>query len=232
MKIRVYQIDANKDHRNLMFRGYDDAVKTVGSIDESAYKCVYDGYIRAGALEDIYDQLNSEHPIGYNGHSLSVSDVVYIPENEECISSGCYYCDTFGFKRLETFDISKIPPITGHRMLVIEPQKVPYEMIIPDGLEPLQQAVKGYIECTYPFDDNAFVIGNEEAKLIGMEGNRTINGQIYAGPILIAADDGYGGTTDLTDEQIQKYTHEFAVPEVISDAEVANSIRYRIYGFN
>ena len=106
-----------------MFRGYDDAVKTVGSIDESAYKCVYDGYIRAGTLEDIYDQLNSEHPIGYNGHSLSVSDVVYIPENEECISSGCYYCDTFGFKRLETFDISKIQDYDSDDEIVeVEPE--------------------------------------------------------------------------------------------------------------
>ena len=105
-------------------------------------------------------------------------------------------------------------------MLVVEPHKAPYEMMIPDGLEPLQQAVDGYIECTYPFSDNAFVISNEEAKLRGMEGNRRINGQIYAGTFLIAADDGCGDITDLTDEQIAYYTKRFINDEQYTQEEV------------
>ena len=226
MKIKVYQIDEKFDRHNIGFRSYDSVMKTVGRVDPSIYKTVYNGNIDAENLEEIYTICNDDHPVGYNGHSMSVGDVVELEDGS------CHFCDSFGFNELKDFDTEKVAPIIGHKMLVIEPHKEPYEMVIPDGLEPLQQAVRGYIEVTYPFDDNAFVIGNEEAKLIGMEGNRTINGQIYAGPILIAADDGYGGTTDLTDEQIQKYTHEFAVPEVISDAEVANSIKYMIYGFN
>ena len=87
-------------------------------------------------------------------------------------------------------------------MVIVEPGKPAYEGIIGDGLESLQRAVRGMIECTYPFDDNAFVIGNEESKLEGLPGNRRINGGIYAGTILIAADDGCGGTTDLTEEQV------------------------------
>ena len=75
-------------------------------------------------------------------------------------------------------------------MVIVEPHKPAYEALVEDSLESLQRAVKGYIEITYPFDDNAMVIGNEEAKLIGMEGNRRVNGSVYAGPLLIAADDG------------------------------------------
>jgi hypothetical protein len=105
-------------------------------------------------------------------------------------------------------------------------------MTIPDGLDPLQQAVKGYIEATYPFDDNAFIIGNEEAKLIGLEGNRRIGDSIYACTILIVADDGQGGTTDLTDEQIGKYTEMFKTPEDITPEEVQGDLWFRVMGFD
>ena len=72
---------------------------------------------------------------------------------------------------------------------------------------------------------------NEEAKLIGMEGNRRLNGEIYAGPMLIVGDDGVGGTMDLTDEQIAKYTKMFEQLEDISPEEVESSAGFGIYGF-
>jgi hypothetical protein len=182
--------------------------------------------VDAQDLEDVFAVLNFSQPVGYNGHSLSVSDIVEIE------GGGHFYCDTFGFQELKDFDTSKVNPINGYRMLVIEPHKEPYEMVIPEGLEPLQQAVGGWIECTYPFDDNTYVIGNEEAKLIGLEGNRRINGQIYAGTILIAGDDGEGGTMDLTDEQIQHYTEMFKTPEEITPEQVQNDIWYAFIGFD
>ena len=133
---------------------------------------------------------------------------------------GKYYCDTVGFHTLTEFDSSKCQPLEGHRMVIVEPGKPAYGGIIGDGLESLQRAVRGMIECTYPFEDNAFVIGNEESKLEGLPGNRRINGGIYAGTILIVADDGCGGTTDLTEDQVDKYTAMFAEPEEISDEEL------------
>lgn len=226
MKIKVYQIDEKLDRYNTGFRNYDSVMKTSERVDPSIYKTVYNGNIDAENLEEIYTVCNAEHPVGYNGHSMSVGDVVELEDGS------CHFCDSFGFKELKDFDTEKVAPIIGHKMLVIEPHKEPYEMIIPDGLEPLQQAVRGYIEVTYPFDDNAFVIGNEEAKLIGLEGNRKIYGSIYAGNILIAADDGYGGTIDLTKEQIDKYTEMFKNPEDISPEEVQDDMWYRIIGFD
>lgn len=225
MKLKVYQINMDLDKHNTAFLSYDNAIKTAGIIDSSIYKCVFDGNIEANDLEQVFEILNENHPVGYNGHSLSVSDIV---ETETEI----YFCDTIGFKKLKDFDSSKCEPIIGHKMLVIEPHKVPYEMVIPDNLEALQQAVQGYIECTYPFDDNVFVIGNEEAKLIGLEGNRHINKEIYAGNLLLAADDGYGGTMDLTEDQIHKYSERFKTPESISPEEIQNSVWYKITDFN
>ena len=226
MKIKVFQVDPARDQHNTLFRSYDSAMKSAGRIDPSIYKTVFAGNVEAEDLEDVFAALNFSQPVGYNGHSLSVSDIVEIE------GGGHHYCDTFGFQELKDFDASKVEPINGYRMLVIEPHKAPYEMVIPDGLEPLQQAVGGWIECTYPFDDNTYVVGNEEAKLIGLEGNRRINGQIYAGTILIAGDDGEGGTMDLTDEQIQKYTEMFKTPEDITPEEVQNDIWFAFVGFD
>ena len=141
---------------------------------------------------------------------------------------GFHFCDSFGFKKLDDFDSTQAEPITGHRMLVVEPHKEPYEMVIPEGLEPLQQAVGGIIDCTYPFDDNTFVISNDEAKCMGLDGNRRIYGSIYAGVFLIAADDGYGGTADLTDEQVEKYTEMFREPEDISPEEVQDDMGFTV----
>ena len=231
MRIKVYQVESRLDSKGVKFCSYDSAMKLASVIDPSIYECVFDGNLEASHLEDVFEALNCEHPVGYRGHSLSVSDIVEVLESTDEVDIGCYYCDSLGFKELSDFDTSKIEPISGCRMLVIEPHKAPYEMLIPDNLDGLQQAVRGLIECTYPFDDNAFVIGNDEAKLIGMEGNRRILGEIYAGPILIAADDGHGGTKDLTDEQIEKYTKMFEHPEEISPNEVSRNVGFTIYGF-
>ena len=226
MRIKVYQIDDKLDRYNIGFCSYDAVMSIAGKIDPGIYKTVYDGNLDAKDLEAIYTLCNIDHPVGYNGHSMSVGDVVELEDGSR------HFCDSFGFKELTDFDTSKAAPVVGHRMVVIEPHKEPYEMTIPEGLDPLQQAVRGYIEVTYPFDDNAFVIGNEEAKLIGLEGNRRIGESIYAGNILIAADDGQGGTTDLTDEQIGKYTEMFKTPEDITPEEVQNDIWFQVMDFS
>ncbi len=211
------------DTENALFMGFDFAEKH-GGVDPSTYMCVFDGSLGFSDIEEVYALCNTEHPIGYNGHSLSVSDIV---ETDD----GCYFCDSIGFKKLADFDSSKAEPLIGRRMIVIEPHKASYEAVIPDELESLQEAVGGYIEITYPFEDNAIVISNEESKLIGMDGNRRVNGQIYAGPMLISADDGSGELTDLTNWQIAKYTEIFRHPEEISREEVENDTGFAFYSF-
>ena len=119
--------------------------------------------------------------------------------------------------------------VIGCAMLVLLPGKRPYRAVIPDKLAELQRCVGGYIEITYPFEDNCLVIGNDEAKLIGMEGNRRINVEIYAGPLLLAGDDYLGGFCDLTPAQIQKYEARFHEPEQISGGEVEKSIRIEVF---
>ena len=88
----------------------------------------------------------------------------------------------------------------------------------------LVAAVEGLIELTHPFDDNACVVGNDEAKLIGMDGNRRIGQSIYAGPILIVGDNGDENFEPLTDEQADFYADKFKEIEDISEEEVQSDM--------
>lgn len=103
-------------------------------------------------------------------------------------------------------------------VLLVEPGKHPQVVEMETGLEPLQKAVGGYIECVYPFEDPVAVICNEEGKLEGLPLNRALrddDGEVYdvvAGPFLLVGltEDDFGS---LSSEQIQKFEGMFHQPE-------------------
>ena len=105
------------------------------------------------------------------------------------------------------------------RVLVVEPMEAPYVSEIGSSLEDLQNAVGGWSETIYPFDDNAAVICNEEGKLNGLDLNRAMRdetGAIYdviAGKFLVAGmkDDEF---SSLSQEQIETYAELYKNPEV------------------
>ena len=233
MRIKVYQVNGYLDRSRTKFCSYDSVLTEAGRVDPSIYNTVFDGDVDCSNLEEVFSLLNTDLPPAYQGHSLSVSDVIEVCDSQEGNTDpGFYFCDSIGFRNLAEFDSAKAEPLHGRKMVIVEPHKPAYEALVEDSLESLQRAVGGYIEITYPFDDNAMIIGNEEAKLIGMKGNRRINGSIYAGPLLIAADDGEGGTTDLTDAQVNQYCQRFAVPETITDDETQSDVGFTLYGFS
>lgn len=77
MRINIYQIDGEKDTNRVKFSGYDETMNH-GGIDPSIYKCVFHGDVD-GDLEDVYTLFNDcDHPGTYQGHSLSVSDIIEV----------------------------------------------------------------------------------------------------------------------------------------------------------
>ena len=77
------------------------------------------------------------------------------------------------------------------------------------------------IECIYCHDDQTCVVGNEEAKLIGMYGNRRYNDgkSIIAGPFFVVGLRG-DDFRSLTETEQAKYMEKYAEPEFISQEEV------------
>ena len=150
--------------------------------------------------------------------------------------TGSYYCDTVGWRDLD-FDFLRVRPMEGVRVLCLPVGKEPYETRIRTDLRSLQNAVSDHgedalIEFTYPFDDPGLIlVGNEEAKLIGMEANRRIAGGVYAGPLFVAREGPDGEEfSDLTDRDVEELTHRFGKPEHLTKEDYQNELFFRFFG--
>lgn len=104
------------------------------------------------------------------------------------------------------------------RILMVEPHKAPYEASIPHELSAMQQAVGGLIEVVRN-GDGTLLVCNEEGKLLGMEGNRRIPGDVLAGPFFVVGDAGETFRS-LTEAELERYRERFAEIEDISPQEV------------
>lgn len=103
-------------------------------------------------------------------------------------------------------------------VLLIEPEARPKEVTIPTGLESLQNAVGGWIEAVYPFEEPVALIVNEEGKNIGLPLNRALrhkDGEIYdiiAGNILVVGVSPEDFTS-LDPKFMEKFKQMFHQPE-------------------
>ena len=91
-KVIVYQIDGNVENAHYKMFAPMRLLKSMGlGFNPNDYKVVFNGDMSVEDAEDVYRALNIGcKPQGYNGHSLSTSDVVYM--------DGKYlFCDSFGF---------------------------------------------------------------------------------------------------------------------------------------
>ena len=101
MKIKLYQINLDKDTHGVAFESFDrlEKLQGFGEVDTAIYDKTYEGCVEADDLEDVFRIFNIDHPAGYTGRSLSVSDVVEVEEAEH-ITPGFYFCDSIGFKKI------------------------------------------------------------------------------------------------------------------------------------
>ena len=218
MEIRIYQINSDRDTDGYKFMGMDWVKKHWGEqgVDSEIYDKVYEGTIDGSSLEDVFCTFNFSRPVGFKGHSLSVSDVVEVIQSSET-EPGFYFCDSIGFQKVE-FDTSRVPDKEEKiRVVLLEPGKLARVADIDSSLEGLQKTVNGLIEAAYPFEEEVCIICNEEGKLNGMPLNRAIRceGQItdiIAGPCFVCSCDkaSFGS---LTEAQQQKYLKLFKYPE-------------------
>jgi hypothetical protein len=93
---RVWQLKPDVDIC-MKFIGYDELLKNYGEPDPANYRLAYDGQVETNDLEALYAKFNTEQPPGYDGHSLSMSDVVELYDET---GGAFHYVDRFGFREI------------------------------------------------------------------------------------------------------------------------------------
>jgi hypothetical protein len=102
-RCRVWQLAPEVDVM-MKFIGYDALTSRFGEPDSASYQVVYDGEVETNELEALYTKFNIDHPLGYEGHSLSMSDVLELYDENGC---AFYYCDTCGFKEISFLELQQ-----------------------------------------------------------------------------------------------------------------------------
>ena len=142
MNINIYQIDTSRDRKRICFFGLDEIKELTGedTLNSGIYDKIFSGDVDCNNLEAVYRMFNTDHPEGYTGRSLSVSDVVEITDSDK---KGFYFCDNIGFQKIN-FDSSLCKDLTATEklsVLLIQPGKAPRMVEIPDTLDAMQELV-------------------------------------------------------------------------------------------
>ena len=97
----VYQLKRGDETRDFRFEPYDRLAATGRTADRANYDLIYTAELAPGtSLEDIYTRFNIDHPKDFNGHSLSVSDVVVLHQNGQ---DTAHYVDSSGYRQVPEF---------------------------------------------------------------------------------------------------------------------------------
>ncbi|MBQ8618432.1 MAG: hypothetical protein IJ418_13130 [Clostridia bacterium] len=98
MMFSIFMLKDCNETADKRFMGHDWTMAH-GGVNVFDYETVYTGNIEpkattAETLEAIYTMFNINRPEDYAGRSLSVSDLVALED------TGTYFCDHFGFKKI------------------------------------------------------------------------------------------------------------------------------------
>ena len=77
-------------------------------------------------------------------------------------------------------------------------------------------------------EDQVCILCNEEAKLLGMEGNCRLGNDIITGVFYVVGENGRGDLISLTEKQMEKYRKRFWKPEYFTPTEI-NRLLFTFY---
>lgn len=97
----IYQLKEDPENQSRKFASYHWLIMHGQAVKRSNYEKVYAGSLKSGeSLDSIYERFNLYHPDDFRGHSLSVSDVIVLHQNNR---EQAYYVDSFGFRQVPEF---------------------------------------------------------------------------------------------------------------------------------
>lgn len=112
----IYQLSQGEKYHNYRFAGLDElGTLALKPLSRKDYNLVYVGTAHGNderkLLNQLYDRFNSNHPMDFSGHSLSVSDVIALNMDGKI---SYHYVDTIGFQKIPFVNhmLEKESPIT------------------------------------------------------------------------------------------------------------------------
>ena len=91
----IFQIKNIRD-TDYSFMGWDYAKNKIRISDyDGKYYSHIDGDSAGSVLEKLFERFNINHPDDFKGHSMSVSDIVVLFDDNGC---KWYYCDRFDWR--------------------------------------------------------------------------------------------------------------------------------------
>lgn len=156
------------------------------------------------AKEDFRSKLEQKLLHNQYGSMQEVTDDIKKMLYESGPVKAVFYCPLVGEV---TDDEGFSSPVDGRFLKsYVEPHRAPYIADVAHTLEAEQKAVGDGLIEPIDNDDGTCLVGNEEPKLRGMDGNRRIGdgSSIMAGPFFVCGDSGESFRS-LTDEEVTKY---------------------------
>lgn len=108
---RIYQMNDNLKYHGIRFQSYADNRKQNAALNSEDYNLIYEGkwndiegFSAEEKLENIFKKFNTELPLEFKGHSLSVSDVVTVGNSQ---TETAYYVDRVGYSDFQQFFMDK-----------------------------------------------------------------------------------------------------------------------------
>ncbi|MCD8231132.1 MAG: DUF3849 domain-containing protein [Clostridiales bacterium] len=162
----IYQIDGEGNGRDYSYMNMDFINSHGMAVKGRDYQLVYGGFLEEGVtLEDLYEKFNVNHPPGYTGHSLSVSDVVITKRGGEVRAD---FVDSVGFAPLPEFAMEREELWKRRRMRVTDFTKA-FEIDGHEGLWHTMDQISLMGEDIFLMEHNEF--GSDVAKVaVNQEG--------------------------------------------------------------
>ena len=204
----IYQLKHKPELRHLRFEG-TESLKRMGitkynfdAIKPENYLPIYVGELselerqtQGATLEAIFQKFNIDRPEDFKGHSLSVSDIVVLHQEEK---NSAHFVDSFGFTELPDFLREQIPKkeevqdTSGHNVQKSEPEIDGDEIIdLGDEAEQVLAEMKKTLESEQE-TELAFSIADRYISIQEVEGGydysimgadyKEIDGGIYDNP--------------------------------------------------
>ena len=92
MRVKIFNIKQEEEVFNKFAFMGTRMIGGKNKVDKNNYRLCGEGYIYGEGLDDVFYELNTSRPFWYEGHSLSVSDVVYLADQDKY-----FFCEPIGW---------------------------------------------------------------------------------------------------------------------------------------